>query len=320
MHALPLNRRRWLALAGATLAGGVQAAGFPTDGPARRMPLADKAALLDLTLAGGRLVAVGERGHVLLSDDQGATWRQAQDVPTRVTLTAVHATGPKQLWACGHGGSILRSDDAGEHWRRVAGKADGGDVLLSIRVEADGRGLAVGGFGYALASADGGASWQPATLLEGEDGERHLNRIFTSTTGTWLIAAEGGHVLRSTDQGAHWSAIKTAYAGSLWCGADVAGTLLAGGMRGHWVRSTDDGRSWTQHRAEPAGSITAVVPMAGGQALLVGVDGTLLRGPAGADALAFQRLEDRATLTGAVPLAGGKLALAAANGPRVITL
>ena len=100
----------------------------------------------------------------------------------------------------------------------------------------------------------------------------------------------------------------------------MGGTLLAGGMRGHWVRSTDDGRSWTQHRAADAGSITAVVPLAGGQALMVGVDGTVLRGAAGADALAFRRLDDRATLTGAVPLPGGRLALATSAGPRVITL
>jgi len=282
------------------------------------MPLADKSSLLDLALAGQRLVAVGERGHVLLSDDQGAHWRQAQAVPTRVTLTALCVATPSQLWACGHGGTILRSDDAGEHWQRVAGQATGPDVLLSIRVEPGGRGLAVGGFGYALASSDGGTSWKPTTLLEGEEGERHLNRIFVSAAGTWLIAAESGHVLRQAEAAGPWTAVKTAYAGSLWSGAAVGGTLLAGGMRGHWVRSTDDGRSWTQHRAPEAGSITAVVPMPGGQVLMVGADGTQLRGEAAADELRFRRLDDRSTLTGAVALADGRLALAGVAGVRVI--
>lgn len=313
-----MNRRRWLALAAAALAGGTAVAAFAPDGAARSMPLADKSSLLDLGQAGQRLVAVGERGHVLLSDDQGARWRQAQAVPTRVTLTALHVATPTQLWACGHGGTILRSDDAGEHWQRVAGQADSPDVLLSIRVDAGGRGLAVGGFGFALATADGGSTWTPATLLEGEDGERHLNRIFVSAVGTWLIAAESGHVLRQADPAGPWSAVKTAYAGSLWSGAAVGGTLLAGGMRGHWVRSTDDGRSWTQHRAPQAGSITAVVPLADGQVLMVGVDGTQLQGAASADELAFRRLDDRTTLTGAVALADGRLALAGVGGVRVI--
>src|SRR5690349_8937389 len=47
--------------------------------PAR---LAAKSLLLDVARAGSRLVAVGDRGHVLLSDDEGGTWRQVI-VPTR---------------------------------------------------------------------------------------------------------------------------------------------------------------------------------------------------------------------------------------------
>ncbi len=35
------------------------------------MPLAPRSLLLDITVAGERLVAVGERGHILYSDDLG---------------------------------------------------------------------------------------------------------------------------------------------------------------------------------------------------------------------------------------------------------
>ena len=52
-------------------------------------PLAIESLLLDGAVAGSRLVVVGERGHILVSTDDGASWRQA-DVPTRVLLTAVH--------------------------------------------------------------------------------------------------------------------------------------------------------------------------------------------------------------------------------------
>ena len=44
--------------------------------------------LLDVASAGSRLVAVGQRGHIIYSDDQGKTWVQAK-VPSRVLLTAV---------------------------------------------------------------------------------------------------------------------------------------------------------------------------------------------------------------------------------------
>jgi photosystem II stability/assembly factor-like uncharacterized protein len=292
----------------------VARAAFEPDGAARQRPGASKSVLLDIAWAGPRLVAVGERGHVLLSDDQGREWRQARSVPTRTTLTALHATDARTLWAVGHGGVVLRSTDAGDSWTVAAGRADGADVLLAIRVDADGRGLAVGGFGIAMTTADGGRQWNAAPLLPGEAGEKHLNRILASTTGTWLIAAEGGHVLRSTDRGAHWAAIKSPYAGSLWCGVALpGGTLVVGGMRGNVLRSTDDGQTWTHRTIAGAGSLTGAAVLADGRPVLVGVDGTLLVGDAGAETFALQRLDDRATLTAAVALPGEARTLVVAS-------
>ena len=315
------TRRALLASALGLVLPGLGRAAAGEDGPARARPLAVKGVCLDLVSAGPRLIAVGERGHVLLSDDSGAQWRQAAAVPTRATLTTLFATDARTLWAAGHGGVILRSGDAGENWAAVYGKADARDVLLAIRVEADGRGLAVGGFGHALRTSDGGASWRRATLLDGEAGEKHLNRIFVSSHATWLIAAEGGHVLRSEDRGEHWQAIKTPYAGSLWSGIQLAGgALLVCGMRGNVARSTDDGRSWTHQAIADAGSLTAIATLADGRAVLVGVDGTLVTGSASAEAFTLRRLDDRSALTGVVVLPSGALALASTAGVRVVSL
>ncbi len=89
----------------------------------------DKAAsslLLDIAKAGTRLVAVGERGHILCSDDNGTTWRQA-NVPVMVTLTAVHFPSPSQGWAVGHDGVILHTKDGGDTWAK---QMDGSKVNL----------------------------------------------------------------------------------------------------------------------------------------------------------------------------------------------
>lgn len=314
-------RRPFLALAACVAARGSHAATYAGDGPARTRPGALRSTLLDVSLAGTRLVAVGERGHVLLSDDGGKAWRQAQAVPTRTTLTCVHATDPRTLWAAGHGGSILQSTDAGERWTAVTGSADGPDVLLSIRVEADGQGLAVGSFGMALATGDGGKRWQARPLAEGEAGEKHLNRIFVSAAGTWLIAAEGGMVLRSADRGASWSAVKTPYAGSLWSGLALpGGVVLAGGMRGNLVRSADDGRTWTHHPVAGAGSLTGATLLSDRRPLFVGVDGTVVTGDATGEQFRLQRLDDRATLTAAVTLGDGTPIAACMAGMRPIAL
>ncbi|MFU0418243.1 WD40/YVTN/BNR-like repeat-containing protein, partial [Acinetobacter baumannii] len=72
--------------------------------------------LLDATRAGKRVVAVGEHGIVLLSDDEGKTYRQARTVPVSATLSAVSFADEKHGWAVGQWGVILATSDGGETW------------------------------------------------------------------------------------------------------------------------------------------------------------------------------------------------------------
>ena len=68
-----------------------------------------------VTKAGDRLVAVGQRGHVVYLGDGGATWKQSQ-VPVSSDLTAVFFVDDKQGWAVGHDGVVLHTDDGGDTW------------------------------------------------------------------------------------------------------------------------------------------------------------------------------------------------------------
>ena len=58
------------------------------DIPAQMSKHSSKSVLLSLTRAGNRIVAVGERGYILISDDNGITWLQVT-VPVSVALTSV---------------------------------------------------------------------------------------------------------------------------------------------------------------------------------------------------------------------------------------
>ena len=77
-----MRRGITLVVVAALMGGGAAAQVDPNDEankPAEIEPLAAGSLLLDLAAAGSRLVAVGERGHVLLSDDQGVTWRAGEE-------------------------------------------------------------------------------------------------------------------------------------------------------------------------------------------------------------------------------------------------
>lgn len=82
---------------------------------AQIMPKADRSMLLDIQKYSDKMVAVGERGHVLISNDGGQTWQQ-KPVPTAKMLTAVHFVDANNGWAVGHDGHIVMSKDGGETW------------------------------------------------------------------------------------------------------------------------------------------------------------------------------------------------------------
>ena len=120
-----------LVLAG-TLAAPAIGAGFvdPLDAPATPSPLAARSLLQGVTKAGGRLVAVGQRGHIVHSTDNGASWKQAS-VPVSSDLTAVFFIDDKQGWAVGHDGVILHTADGGDKWSlQLSGRA-ANDLLLA---------------------------------------------------------------------------------------------------------------------------------------------------------------------------------------------
>ncbi|HJU38459.1 MAG TPA: YCF48-related protein, partial [Tahibacter sp.] len=140
------------------------------------MPLATQALLLDFVESGKRAIAVGENGMVLLSDDRTA-WRQAAQVPTRATLTAVAAVGDR-VWAVGRDGVIVASVDGGENWtlqrkdpwqppgaQSAGGDARHGAPLLDVLFFDENRGVAVGAYSLFLETADGGATWTERRIL-----------------------------------------------------------------------------------------------------------------------------------------------------------
>ena len=64
------------------------------------LPLAEKSLLLDGQVIDDRIIVVGERGHILTSEDHGVSWQQ-QQVPTRATLTSVFFVDSRNGWAAG---------------------------------------------------------------------------------------------------------------------------------------------------------------------------------------------------------------------------
>jgi len=85
--------------------------------PAQVSKRASKSILTDVISINGHTVAVGERGHIIYSEDKCRTWNQAQ-VPVSVTLTAVTFPTVEDGWAVGHDGIVLHTRDGGKTWEK----------------------------------------------------------------------------------------------------------------------------------------------------------------------------------------------------------
>jgi photosystem II stability/assembly factor-like uncharacterized protein len=277
--------------------------------PAQMTSLGAHSVLLDAADAGDRLVAVGERGLILLSDDQGKQWRQVP-VPVSVTLTGVAFADDRQGFVIGHAGTVLSTDDAGEHWQvRLDGRRIADLVLVAARQSADdlalrsaerlvedgpdkplldllvlgqGHVLVVGAYGIALETRDGGASWTSRMDSLENDMGMHLYALARSGNRI-LVGGEQGLARFSRDAGQSFETLDVPYEGSFFS-AELIGDsgIVLSGMRGNVWRSHDNGQSWRQIPVPVSSSITDSSLTRDGHLLMVNQAGMVLEERAGA--------------------------------------
>lgn len=287
--------------------------------PAEHFSAAASAQILAATRAGKRIVAVGDHGVVLLSDDDGKTYRQAKTVPVRSTLTAVSFADANTGWAVGHWGAIMKTTDAGESWllQRSDSKVD--QPLFSLYFKNPQEGWAVGLWSMMLHTADGGASWSKVTLPPPpgtKKADRNLYAIFADAKGSLFVACEQGRVIRSTDGGTTWTYAETGYAGSFWTGVALQdGALLVGGLRGTIYRSADGGDSWQASKTPFKSSITDIVQKPDKSVFAVGLDGVTLESLDAGVSFTGKQRSDRSALTAVVDTQAGVPMIFSANGP-----
>jgi len=267
----------------------------------------DRVQINGLFNLGSRVIAVGERGSILLSDDQGVSWQPAAVATQRdATLTAVVALDDKRLLAVGHDGWILRSVDSGSSWQEMRHDSDLGEPLLGIWAGGGDSVLAFGSFGKFYQSVDAGQTWTAQSL---DIDNAHLNSMAGGNDGRRMLAGEQGLVMRTADDGQHWQTLPAFYSGSLFGIVRLsANNWVTYGMRGNVFVSHDFGDSWTRI------NVGNQLPLYG-HVLLPDHSGLVIVG-AGSSVV---RLDAQGVLVGVGRLAGlGTLTSATMVGPRLL--
>jgi len=320
----------------------------PLDQPAAIMAAIEKQPLRDIVNTGQRLVAVGDNGLVILSDDQGANWRQA-NVPVSVDLNAVHFSTADAGWAVGHGAVILHSGDGGETWvkqldgrglERITvdyfeGPQSGlspdraksylsaildmtrpgpGQFFMGVWFDAEGRqGYAIGPFGLILGSADGGRSWQPWNTHIDNNDLLHLTGI-REVGERLFLSGERGRVWRLDPAAQRFEAHETGYEGTLFGLTGNRQVLLAYGLRGNVFRSTDAGVSWVAVANELGAGVTDGAMLDGERVVLVSQAAQVVFSDDHGRSFTPLRIPHPTLFTGVVGLSESRLAVVGLSG------
>jgi photosystem II stability/assembly factor-like uncharacterized protein len=351
----PLRRRCFVAAAGLSGLLGTRAgwAAFqhPIDEPALASALAPRSPMLAIALAGSRLVAVGARGHIVLSDDDGASWRQAA-VPVSIDLMGVSFPSSQRGWAVGQGGVVLKTEDGGVTWIRVlaghqasriaveyykaraAAEPDAAPALkeasavlemafqpfLDVHFENDMRGFIVGTFNRIFATTDGGQTWVPWSHAVPNPGGLNFYGV-RGHGGRVFLVGEQGQAWRRRGDESRFSAVPTPYKGTLF--GLVAGpgtTVFAFGMRGAMYRSQDDGSSWSRVDLHTVAGITGGTMLNDGRIVVVDQAGTLHIGDDKGSSFAPKRLSRPMPYSAVATGRGHAIVLAGASGVQATAL
>lgn len=297
----------------------------PLDRPAMMSAKASKSLLIDVATAGQRLIAVGERGLIVFSDDQGKTWTQAK-VPVSVMLTSVSFPSPQKGWAVGHNGVILHSEDAGASWtvqraERDANSEKAGAPLLGVWFVDGTTGYAVGAYGYFLATHDGGATWTDNSAAIANPDGWHLNAIHGISGGPAYIVGEHGKLFRSLDGGASWTPLASPFDGSFF-GVSPLGTdlVLIYGLQGRLFASADQGNTWQQVQSGVTSGLNAATRLANGKIVVAGNAGVVLVAADNGLNLVPDLRSDRQSVMAVVPVGGDGLVTVGEGGAKAIQL
>jgi photosystem II stability/assembly factor-like uncharacterized protein len=287
--------------------------------PAERVAGSRNTMILAAARAGRRIVGVGDRGVVLLSDDDGKTYRQAASVPVSSTLTSVWFVDAHTGWAVGHLGAIIKSTDGGETWVAQRSETQKDQPLFSVYFKNANEGWAVGLWSLMLHTTDSGATWTTVQLpppAGAKRADRNLYAMFADQNGNLFVACELGRVMRSSDGGASWNYVETGYAGSFWSGVALrGGAILVGGLRGTIYRSTNGGDTWAAVPTPYKSSITGMVQLPDQSIWTVGLDGVTLNSRDNGTSFTGRQRPNRETLTAIIDTQKGKPVLFSVNGP-----
>jgi photosystem II stability/assembly factor-like uncharacterized protein len=280
----------------------------PVKTPATIVSNPSQALLISVVRAGTRLVAVGGRGLIIYSDDNGQSWHQAS-VPTSETITDAAFADPMNGWAAGAQGVVIHTTDGGASWQlqltgdqviklmttaaaqfaaanptaddahralrrsSIFAAAGPNKPFLTVMPLSAQSAIIFGAYRMTVLTTDGGKTWSDWSLHVSDPVSHGIFDAIRVGSSIYL-AGESGVVLRSDDQGQSFSMLTSPDPSTLFgILATRQGTLLTFGVAGEVFRSTDQSKTWSHANITADADLAAGLVLDSGDILIVSEDG-----------------------------------------------
>jgi photosystem II stability/assembly factor-like uncharacterized protein len=245
--------------------------------PAMQTARATQMAMLAIARAGARVVAVGEAGVVLLSDDDGKSWRQAR-VPVSVSLTAVQFLDARLGYATGQLGVVLKSTVGGESWSKLLDGAEAAQLALE-HAQAKKAALGPEAGEDAVKAAD--KSLHNARLLVADGPDKPFLGLYFSDAANGYIFGAYNLIFHTSDGGQSWTPwldrVANPMGFHLYGMAAAGGDLFLAGEQGLLLRSGGGGEHFEALASPYKGSYFGITSTPGGELIAYGLRGNAYR-------------------------------------------
>ena len=322
--------------------------------PATPSALAAKRLLIGMARAGDSYVAVGPRGHIVVSGDGGKTWKQAK-VPVSSDLTAVWFASPALGWAVGHDGVVLATSDGGQTWvkqldGRVAADITLKDIqakaaadpaseelqallseaqrnvdmgpdkpFLDVWFENETTGFVVGAYNLIYRTTDGGKTW--TSWFDRVPNPQFMSLYSIRPVGGELyMSGEQGTFFRLDREAERFEARPVEYQGSLFGVVDAGDAVLTFGLKGNVFRSADGGKTWGKVDSQLQATVVAGATLGPRDVVLADQGGRVVRSRDGGQTFEKVALPQTRPITSVIDAGGGRLGLTGPFGVAIVGL
>jgi len=141
-------------------------------------------------------IAVGEHGVILITEDQGLTWKSI-DKGIYNHIFDIHFPNDNIGFGCGDYGTILKTIDSGKNWNVLT---SGTTLYFSIFALNEKDVFVVGAGGVINKTADGGLSWSPMTIPN----NAFFKIFFLENDIGYLLGMHGSYFI-TYDKGNTWN-------------------------------------------------------------------------------------------------------------------